>query len=499
MAKDQTELLTELKNGSNSFSLIGKVKLVEGGFGGAVQKEKSNWLGVNSKFGVEISDGNVVYPAVRGGYMLDNPVLKKFGKEKGTGLVSIPYAKRHDENILSGLAQYVFMRGAISKDETGRPEVKKFIDAIDFEAYLAENLYDGMDVKVNGNVEYSPGKEDEVYRNYTVTSIYLNEEYKKNEEVTRLLVIMAVWLIFMAFTQARKFYTGMNFLTMAGQFPEYGLMALGGMLCMITGGIDLSVVGTANMASILTVFTLTRLFGADGTMPLAFSVVIFLIAIVTGIVVGSLNAFLISKLGVPPILATLGVNELLTGLCVVMTNGSAISSFPKQYCDFFSGNLFGFIPRRLLVFIVVAIIIWFMLEHCTYGTKLRLYGTNAHVAKFSGINTTSLLFRTHITSSICAALGGLMMLATYSSARADYGTNYTMQSILLVVLGGVSPNGGKGKISGVITAIVLLKMIESGINRFRSVSTYYVTLIWGAVLILALVIDYVSQKPKHAK
>ena len=323
--------------------------------------------------------------------------------------------------------------------------------------------------------------------------------YKKNEEVTRLLVIMAVWLIFMAFTQARKFYTGMNFLTMAGQFPEYGLMALGGMLCMITGGIDLSVVGTANMASILTVFTLTRLFGADGTMPLAFSVVIFLIAIVIGIVVGSLNAFLISKLGVPPILATLGVNELLTGLCVVMTNGSAISSFPKQYCDFFSGNLFGFIPRRLLVFIVIAIIIWFMLEHCTYGTKLRLYGTNAHVAKFSGINTTSLLFRTHITSSICAALGGLMMLATYSSARADYGTNYTMQSILLVVLGGVSPNGGKGKISGVITAIVLLKMIESGINRFRSVSTYYVTLIWGAVLILALVIDYVSQKPKHAK
>ena len=91
------------------------------------------------------------------------------------------------------------------------------------------------------------------------------------------------------------------------------------------------------------------------------------------------------------------------------------------------------------------------------------------------------------------------MLATYSSARADYGTNYTMQSILLVVLGGVSPNGGKGKISCVITAIVLLKMIESGINRFRSVSTYYVTLIWGAVLILALVIDYVSQKPKHAK
>lgn len=128
--------------------------------------------------------------------------------------------------------------------------------------------------------------------------------YKKNEESDPPVGHQGSLLIFMAYT-GQKIYTGMNFLTMAGQFPEYGLMALGGMLCMITGGIDLSVVGTANMASILTVFTLTRLFGADGTMPLAFSVVIFLIAIVTGIVVGSLNAFLISKLGVPPILATL--------------------------------------------------------------------------------------------------------------------------------------------------------------------------------------------------
>ena len=269
-------------------------------------------------------------------------------------------------------------------------------------------------------------------------------------------MIMVLWLIFMMFTQAEKFFTGRNFLTMAGQFPEYGLMALGGMLCMITGGIDLAVVGTANMASILSVYTMIHFFGEDGTMPMAFSVVIFLIAILTGIVVGSVNAFLISKLGVPPILATLGVNELLTGLCIVVTNGSAVSSFPKQYCDFFSGNFLGFIPRRLIVFIVVALLIWLMLEKSTYGTKLRLYGTNAHVAKFSGINTTALLFRTYITSSVCAALGGLMMLATYSSARADYGSNYTMQAILLIVLGGVSPNGGKGKISGVITAIVLL-------------------------------------------
>ena len=92
-----------------------------------------------------------------------------------------------------------------------------------------------------------------------------------------------------------------------------------------------------------------------------------------------------------------------------------------------------------------------------------------------------------------------MMLSSYASARADYGSDYTMKAILIMVLGGVSPNGGKGKMSGVITALVLLKLIESGIRRFRSVSDYYVTLIWGAVLLLALVLDYLSTRPKKVK
>ncbi len=322
--------------------------------------------------------------------------------------------------------------------------------------------------------------------------------YANNKEMGRLILIIVLWLIFMGMTQAKKFYTGANFLTMAAQFPEYGLMALGGMLCMMTGGIDLSVVGTVYITAVLIVFLLNSLFPA-GSMPMAFSVVIFILAFAVGAIVGSFNAFLIGKLKVPPILATLGVNELLTGFCIVMTGGSVVTPEAKEFSDNLSGNIAGFLPWRLLIFLIIAAIIWFMLERMTYGTKLRLYGTNSHVAEFSGINTVGLIFKTYIISAICAALGGLVMMITYSSARADYGTNYTMQSILIIVLGGVSPNGGKGKLSGVVTAIVLLKMIESGINRFRNVSTYYVTLIWGAVLILALVLDYFASKPKKVK
>ena len=99
--------------------------------------------------------------------------------------------------------------------------------------------------------------------------------YNKNRQVFRILLIIALWLVFMALTKPKKFYSFKNFQTIASQFPEYGLMALGCMLCMMTGGIDLSCVGVANLTSILVVNMLIARFGADGTMPLGYTVVMF--------------------------------------------------------------------------------------------------------------------------------------------------------------------------------------------------------------------------------
>ena len=183
MAKDKKELEKELKNGSSSFTLIGTVHLTDDGFSGGKQKENSKWFGVNSSFGVEISEGNIVYPTIRGGYMLDSQVLKRFSKTAGEGMITIPYDKRHDEKLLDQIAPYAFKKGAIARDESGKPILKRFIDDIDYEEYLAGNLKEGMEVRVMGKVEYSEGKEDKVYRNYSVTGVYLNEEYTKNSEV----------------------------------------------------------------------------------------------------------------------------------------------------------------------------------------------------------------------------------------------------------------------------------------------------------------------------
>ena len=280
--------------------------------------------------------------------------------------------------------------------------------------------------------------------------------YKKNPHVARLLVIMVLWMIFMAATKFDKFYTFANFKTIASQFPEFGLMSLGVMLCMTTGGNDLSTVGVANFTAIICAFIMTAMGGEAGVISAV----------------------------------TMGVNELMTGISIVMTGGSAYSSFPKGVTDFIGKDLFGVLPVRLVIFVVVAVIIWFVMEKTTYGTKIRLLGTGEKVAIYSGMKTNRIFVRTYATSGMCSALGGLLMLGTYASARADYGSQYILQSILIVVLGGINPNGGHGKMSGVILAMVVLKMLESGINRFPSVSSYYISLIWGGVLLLSMVLDY---------
>ncbi|MCI8525143.1 MAG: ABC transporter permease [Oscillospiraceae bacterium] len=325
----------------------------------------------------------------------------------------------------------------------------------------------------------------------------LQKAARNNQHVVRLLVIMVCWLIFMAITRFQKFYTFLNFQTIASQFPEFGLMSLGVMLCMITGGIDLSCVGVANLTSILMAMLMTKLAGgADASLGGGWFPVIFLLAMAIGALCGLFSGFLVSRIRIPPILATLGVNELLSGVCIVLTDGAAYSSFPKDMTNALSANIGGVVPVRLLVFIVAAVAVWFMLERTTYGLKLHLLGTSEKVAVYSGLKTNRLLLRTYMTSGILSSLGGLMMLATYASARADYGSQYTLQTILIVVLGGVSPNGGKGRISGVILAIFVLKLLESGINRFQNMSSYYISLIWGGVLILAMMLDYFTSNKR---
>lgn len=317
----------------------------------------------------------------------------------------------------------------------------------------------------------------------------------RDTHIRRLLALMILWMIFMAIFRFDKFYTLINFQTMAAQFPEFGLMALGVLLCMISGGIDLSVVGVANFTAIAC-GQLMKVIAEGAGLNGAGILLVMLIGMVIGTAAGIFNGFLVSKIKIPPILATLGSYELFRGIAIVLTEGKAVSELPIKYAETIAGKLFGMIPVQLIFFIAVVLFLSFLLNRTTYGTKLYMLGTNETASVFSGHNTDRVLITTYMLSGICAALGGLIMLANYNSARADYGTVYTLQCVLIVVLGGTNPMGGKGRISGTVLAICVLQMISAGLNRFPQISSFYIPLFWGGVLLLVMVWDTVTESKK---
>lgn len=325
-------------------------------------------------------------------------------------------------------------------------------------------------------------------KNYSFSSLI-----HKDGDVVRLSIIMSFVFILMAFLKPELFLSVENFSSMSFQIPEFGLLAIAMMIVMITGGIDLSIVGIANLSGILAALVMIKYIPKDAGTGSIIPVVVASIAIsiIAGIICGLINGLAVTKIGIPPILATLGTMQLFTGIAIVITKGTAVFGFPDQFISIGNGSI-GIIPISFLIFIALAIVFYILLNKTSFGLKLYMLGSNPKSSKFSGINNNLLLLKTYVYSGILASLAGLVIIARTNSAKADYGTSYTLQAILVAVLGGVNPNGGFGKITGIILAILTLQFLSSGFNIMH-ISNLLKDFIWGAVLILVMIINYFSD------
>ena len=311
---------------------------------------------------------------------------------------------------------------------------------------------------------------------------------KKDSYMTRLAIVFLLLLIFFAAVRPGPFFAVRTWQSMAVQFPEFGLMSLGVMFTMFTAGIDLSVVAIANVTGICAALTLrATLTGPATASSMSLAVLIALgVALVVGIVCGLINGILVAILKIPPILATLGTLELFGGVALVLTEGKPVSGIPPAFGNVFTAKVVGLVPMPLVVFLACAALAGFIVACTSFGKNILMLGTNETAARFSGLKVTSLLIRTYVFSGVMGAMAGLVMLANYNSAKADYGASYTLLTVLIVVLGGVNPNGGSGRLGGVLLSILMLQVLSSGLNMFPDISNFYRPLIWGGVLLLVI-------------
>jgi len=319
-----------------------------------------------------------------------------------------------------------------------------------------------------------------------------------DSNLVRLLIITAIVFAIMAALVPSKFLTMRNIESMSFQFPELGLLSIAIMVTMLTGGIDLSVVGIANLSGIFMALIFTKVI-PEGTAGIAmFSYIILGIAVgvATGAFAGYLNGLLIARVGITPILATLGTMQLFTGIAVIITKGFAISGFPEAFLIIGNSKIL-FVPFPLFIFIITTAGISILLSKTSLGINLYLIGTNEKAAVFSGIRKAKVLINSYMLSGILGGITGVIMIARTNSAKADYGSSYVLQAILVSVLGGVNPAGGFGKVIGVVIAVLALQFLSSGFSMLRF-SNFAKEFIWGAFLLFIMLLNYLQSR-KAAK
>lgn len=307
-------------------------------------------------------------------------------------------------------------------------------------------------------------------------------------DLGRLSVITVLVFALMSALQPRLFFSWANFSSMAFQFPEFALLSLGVMVSMLSGGIDLSVIGLADLSAMLAVLVM-RHFAPNPHAPGAGPAILLglLALLATGAVGGIVNGLAIATIGIPPILATLGTGLIFTGIAVVLSGGAAVLGLPDAISVVGNGTLVH-IPVPVLIFAALAALVAVMLNRTAFGLRLYMFGTNPLAARFAGIDNFAVVMRTYLISGLLASVAGLIIAVRANSAKADYGTSYMLLAVLISVLGGTDPYGGFGKVGGLVLAVLSLQFLSSGLNLLQ-VSNFAVDMTWGALLLLVMVIN----------
>ncbi|OAA25559.1 ABC transporter permease [Kosmotoga sp. DU53] len=305
----------------------------------------------------------------------------------------------------------------------------------------------------------------------------------KYSEVVILSVILVILMGMFSIMLPGRFLHPNNLQSMAFQLPELGILALAMMITMLTGGINLSIISSANLSGIVMALILTRVITPELTSTQVNWTILLavLVGMTVSLGIGLVNGFIIAYLGVSPILATLGTMTFFEGISVVITRGYVISGFPEPILAIGNGTVFG-IPVPMLIFIGAAIFVAILLNKTRLGLLTYMIGSNIKATMFSGINVNKIIMKVYTVSGILSGLAALIMVSRFNSAKAGYGSSYLLITVLVSVLGGVNPNGGFGKVSGVVMGLILLQVISSGLNLL-GLSAHLTIALWGGILL----------------
>ena len=304
-------------------------------------------------------------------------------------------------------------------------------------------------------------------------------------EVLGLLGLLALAVVLFGLTTPH-FLSAANFDSIAFQLPDLGLLTLAMLAPIVSNGINLAVIATANLSGLALAWIL-NMNGGPQAGVLAF-VTGLLAALAVGGAAGAVMGATIAYFGAHPILASLAMMIFLKGLGEFLTRGGDISGFPDFLREIGHGSIIG-IPVPMLVFIAAAILWHVLLARTRHGFSVAMIGSNPQASEYSGIPVKRSLTLVYALSGVMCALAGVIMLTRFNSVRVGHGEALLLVTVLACFLGGVDPFGGFGRVAPVFVSLLILQTLSSGLNLLGA-SQHLSTAVWGLFLIAVMVVRW---------
>ena len=303
-----------------------------------------------------------------------------------------------------------------------------------------------------------------------------------------IVMILLVMSAFLAFT-SEQFFTQDNLLSVFRQFSFIGIMAIGQCLVIITGGIDLSVGSIFAFAGVTSAFAMTKM---GMSVPVG-----LIVGLVSGLVFGLMNGLFITRLRLPPFIATLGTLSIARGLSYALTNGFPLPNLPGAF-KFMGQGYISIVPFPVLLLLVLGALFTFFLNQTIVGRRIYATGSNEEAARVSGVNTRRIKMLVYSLSGVLAGLSGMATAARLGVAQSTAGTGYELDAIAAVIIGGASVAGGVGTVFGTIIGAAIMGVLKNGLILL-SVSAYWQQTVVGVVIILAVTFDLLRHRTGRSR
>jgi ribose transport system permease protein len=299
----------------------------------------------------------------------------------------------------------------------------------------------------------------------------------KIRELNILSVLLLVGILISIFSP--YFLTTNNLMGVFRSFSLIGIMSIGMMLVIITSGIDLSVGSVMGLSSLITALAFQHGLSAWVAVPAGLAV---------GLAVGSFNGFLITRIQLPPFIATLGTLSIGRGLMYIITKGVPVTPDVPDSFTFIGQGYIGFVPFPVIIMLLLTICFSVIMRSTRFGRHVYATGGNEVAARLSGVRTDRVKFSVYALSGLIASIAGIVSFSRFVSAEPASGFGAELDVIAAAAIGGASLSGGAGSVEGAIIGAALAGIITNGVVLLN-IDTYAQQAITGCVILIAVSID----------